>query len=207
MTTLFYVSYVALWILLLALALLVLLLYRHFGLMALGTVEGVQRDGLAIGDEAPALSGVTSDGKNAQWSPLHGPKLLLFGAPGCGPCAKILPYFNALQRLHRDLDMTVVVAGPADNAGALVAKYELTSSCIADDGSDAFGRFRVRVSPFGFVVGADGRVRSKGLCSDAVRLRDLLISGGLDDVAHSLDRLASERTHPLVELNSHVRQG
>ncbi|HET9849853.1 MAG TPA: TlpA disulfide reductase family protein [Candidatus Dormibacteraeota bacterium] len=205
MSMLFYVSYAALWILLVATALLLLLLYRHFGLMALGTVEGVQRDGLPLGEEAPPLSGVTSDGKNVQWSPLHGPKVLLFGAPGCGPCAKILPYFNALQGLHRDLDMTVFVAGPAQNAEALMAKYDLSTRCIADDGSDAFGRFRVRVSPFGFVLGADGRIRSKGLCSDAVRFRELLSSGGLENVAHSLDRLASDRTKPLVEMTGHLR--
>ncbi len=49
MSTLFYVSYVALWVLLLTMGVLVLLLYRHFGMMSLGTLEGVQRDGLPIG--------------------------------------------------------------------------------------------------------------------------------------------------------------
>ena len=54
MSTLFYVSYVALWLLLLTIGVLVLLLYRHFGVMSLGTLEGVQRDGLPIGSVAEA---------------------------------------------------------------------------------------------------------------------------------------------------------
>jgi len=45
MSPVFYVSYGALWLLVLVLGVLVLLLYRHFGMMAMGTLEGVQRDG------------------------------------------------------------------------------------------------------------------------------------------------------------------
>jgi len=44
------ISHLALWLLVLVNFVLVLLLYRHFGLMSLGTLEGVQRDGLALGD-------------------------------------------------------------------------------------------------------------------------------------------------------------
>ena len=44
MTSIFYVSYIAMWMLLLIEGFLLLLVYRHFGLAALGTIEGVQRD-------------------------------------------------------------------------------------------------------------------------------------------------------------------
>ena len=53
----FYASYGALWVLLIVTAVLVLLLYRHFGPVAMGTVEGIQRDGLPLGDVAPPIVG------------------------------------------------------------------------------------------------------------------------------------------------------
>jgi len=33
------------------------------------------------------------------------------------------------------------------------------------------------------VIGEDGRVRAKGLCNDATRLRDLLSAAGMNDLA------------------------
>ena len=84
MSILFYVSYAALWLLLLTIGVLVLLLYRHFGVMSLGTLEGVQRDGLPIGSAAPPISGVTAAGPDTSWQPQRGqPQLLLFAAPDC----------------------------------------------------------------------------------------------------------------------------
>ena len=48
----------------------------------------------------------------------------------------------------------------------------------------------MRVTPFGFVVGADGRVLAKGLCGDQVRLRGLLEAADLRDVAQAVPALA-----------------
>ncbi len=62
---LFYGSYIVLWILLIVLTVLVLLLYRHFGMMSLGTLEGIQRDGLPLGESASELVGVTMARVNA----------------------------------------------------------------------------------------------------------------------------------------------
>ena len=44
----------------------------------------------------------------------------------------------------------------------------------------------MRVTPFGFVVGADGRILAKGLCGDQARLRGLLEAADLHDVAHAI---------------------
>ena len=189
MPTLFWVSYAALWLLLLAVGVLVLLLYRHFGVMSLGTLEGVQRDGLPIGSVAPPISGVTADGQDAGWQPKPGqPQLLLFAAPDCEPCAKVLPAVNRLARATDggQLGIAAVVPGQRDEAARLAAKFRPRFPCLAEDGGGAFGRYRVRASPFAFVVGGDGRVLAKGLCSDEGRLRDLLAAGGLEEAARLL---------------------
>src|SRR5687768_13170676 len=111
MPTLFYVSYVALWLLLLVLGVLVFLLYRHFGLAALGTLEGVQRDGLPVGEVAPAVHGVTVEGAAVAWAPEPGRSgLLVFAAPDCAPCAAVLPAVDrvAASRNGRRLAVTAV---------------------------------------------------------------------------------------------------
>jgi hypothetical protein len=188
MSTLFYVSYAALWLLLLTIGVLVLLLYRHFGMMSLGTLEGVQRDGLPIGAVAPPISGVTAAGQETIWRPTRGqPQLLLFAAPDCQPCATVLPHVERLARaVNGDLGIAAVVPGPRDEVARFAERYGPSFPCLAEDGSGAFSRYKVRVTPFGFVVGSDGRVLAKGLCGDQVRLRGLLEAADLGEVARAL---------------------
>jgi len=86
MPSIFYVSYVAMWVLLIAEGILLLLVYRQFGLAALGTAEGVERDGLAIGEVAPAIRGVTAQGVSIELVPQPGSLyLLMFVSPTCAP--------------------------------------------------------------------------------------------------------------------------
>jgi thiol-disulfide isomerase/thioredoxin len=188
MSTLFYVSYAALWLLLLVVGVLVLLLYRHFGMMSLGTLEGVQRDGLPVGSVAPPISGITAAGQDTGWEPKRGqPQLLLFAAPDCEPCATVLPHVERLARaVDGGLGIAAVVPGPRDEVARFAERYRPTFPCLAEDGSGAFTRYRVRVTPFGFVIGTDGRVLAKGLCGDQVRLRRLLEAADLSDIAQAL---------------------
>ncbi len=183
MSTLFYVSYLALWLLLLGTGVLVLLLYRHFGVVALGTLEGVQRDGLPVGEVAPAVDGMTAAGVTTTWAPQPGQlSLLLFVAPDCAPCATVLPAASRLAGAadNRRLAVTAVVPGPPEGAAALAERFRLPFLCLAEAGRGVFDRYRVRVTPFAFVIGEDGRILAKGLCSDAGRLRDLLLAGGIE---------------------------
>ncbi len=204
-------SQVALWIVTLVIGVLVLILYRHFGLMAMATVEGVQRDGLAVGDSAAPIAGSTPDGERVVLDPSdERPRFLLFVAPDCGPCDRVLPYVMHLAKEPQiDVAFRVVVAGPVENVRHVVDKYRPPFTMIAEDGSGTAERYRVRVTPFGFVVGEDGEVRAKGLCNGPKRLRDLLIAGGLGDVgyllaayeeAHEVSLLSNGRTTESVEV-------
>jgi hypothetical protein len=187
-STLFYVSYAALWLLLLTTGVLVLLLYRHFGMMSLGTLEGVQRDGLPVGSVAPPISGVTAAGEDAGWNPTRGQhQLLLFASPNCEPCATVLPFVAQVARAaDGSLGVAAVVPGPREDVVRFVERYRPPFACLAEDGSGAFTQYRVRVTPFGFVIGSDGRILAKGLCSDQIRLRGLLEAADLPEVAQGL---------------------
>jgi hypothetical protein len=88
--------------------------------------------------------------------------------------------------VNGSLGIAAVVPGPRDEVTRFVARYRPSFACLAEDGSGAFSRYRVRVTPFGIVVGGDGRVLAKGLCGDQVRLRALLEAADLRDVAQVL---------------------
>jgi thiol-disulfide isomerase/thioredoxin len=185
MMSAFEVSYVFLWLLLLVMGILVLLLYRHFGLISMGTLEGVQRDGVPVGEQVPPVFGTSAEGESVTWRPGPEPALLIFASPECEPCEAVLPHVRRLAMTvpRQALQVVAVTEGREDAAGRLREKFQLPVPCLAEGGGGAFSSYRVRVTPFGFVIGEDGRVRAKGLCNDATRLRDLLSTAGMSTVA------------------------
>ncbi len=208
MPTLFYVSYAALWLLVLVEGGLLLLVYRHFGLMALGTLEGVQRDGLPVGEVAPQVSVLTAEGAAVDWSPQRGrPELLLFATPDCEPCGRVLPAVARLAAAAngRHVGVTVLVPGPRQEAARLAEQFALPFPCLAEEGSGASERYRVRVTPFAFVIGEDGRILAKGLCSDAEQLRGLLAVGGLNGAAAVLEP-TSQLIHPRTGMVAEAKE-
>lgn len=171
------------WVLLILQGVLLLLVYRHFGLISLRTLEGVQRDGLPVGEVVSAVRVVTAQGETIDWVPKQGySHLLTFVSPDCEPCARILPFINQLAAVNSDLEIALIVAGPQESVARLVDKFHLPSSvaCFAEAGKGAFESYRVRVSPFAFVIGRDRRVLAKGLCDDPLKLARLLSVGGLE---------------------------
>ncbi|MDQ3986050.1 MAG: TlpA family protein disulfide reductase [Actinomycetota bacterium] len=201
MSTAFYVSYAALWVLVIVQGMLLLLVYRHFGMMTLGTMEGVQRDGLGIGDTAPSIYGASSDGSETVWeSRGDRPALVVFAATDCEPCSVVMPVVDRVARARSgSLRVLTVVPGPADSVQSAVAQYGLSSDCLGEDGSGVFDAYRVRVTPFAFVIGEDGVVRAKGLCSDPLMLRDLLAAGGLDEVSAQVDATVLPTARPVKD--------
>jgi hypothetical protein len=182
MSTAFYVSYGVLWVLVVVLAVLLLLVYRHFGMMALGTIQGVQRDGIPVGDDAPDITATTPAGRELVLKPgSSGPAFIVFASPDCEPCSVVLPYLNHFVGRDSAPELLTLVPGPPSTAEHMSDELRLLYECYAEDGSGAFDAYRVRVTPFAFVVGSDGRVLSKGLCSEPVMVRDLLAAAGLDE--------------------------
>lgn len=182
----FYASYIALWILFSVIALLVVLLYRHFGLIAMGTIEGVQRDGLAVGSQVPAIRGTLSDATDISWEQGENAAFLIFAAPTCEPCAAVLPLIRNLAvspSVRERVEFIAVVEGMHQSVESLKEKFDLPFSCLAEAAYGAFSDYRVRVTPFAFVIGEDGRVRSKGLCNNSARLKALFETAGLVEIA------------------------
>ncbi|PZR97658.1 MAG: hypothetical protein DLM69_09490, partial [Candidatus Chloroheliales bacterium] len=105
MDTIWLVSYIVLWVVVLVLAFLVVLLYRQLGQQYLGTAAGVSRDGLAVGTKAIDFTGIDQFGQQVTMrQSLDGKRylLLIFGAPTCAPCRNLLPQATQFEQDHAD---------------------------------------------------------------------------------------------------------
>lgn len=183
MSIIFYVSYAMLWIFLAIQSILVVLLYRQFGLGSLSTVRGVQRDGLHIGAKASSFKGPDIHNNVVEWT--QNPEklsLLAFVSPTCGPCEKILPSFRQLAAASNDVEIVMIVNGPYVLVQELVERFRPPPSitCLSDEGNDIYEDYRVRAMPFVFIVGRDDRILAKGLCDTPERLQQLLANSGVD---------------------------
>ena len=173
MPRVFYTTYILLWLLVLFEGVLLLLVFRHFGHQAFGTLEAVQRDGLRVGARAPDVEGVQASGEAQSWRP-PGDRtaLILFAAPDCAPCHQVLPHVARAARDAPELEVVAVVPGARADAAKLDELVAAPCTTIASD--QAFEAFRVEVTPFAFVVGHDGRVLAKGLCDGPMRLAEVI---------------------------------
>jgi hypothetical protein len=114
---------------------------------------------------------------------------LVFTAPNCEPCAEIFPYIDRVATTANGtgVPVTAIVAGDEGQARRSAEKFASVVPFVAEDGTGAFDRYQVRVTPFAFVIGSDGRIQAKGLCNQPKALRSLLMTGGLGHVADSME--------------------
>lgn len=167
------VSYIVLWGLVLALGVLVLLLYRQLGIMYLGSAQGVSRDGLNKGTRAPDFSLADQHG---QVRALHDYKgrdvALIFGSPHCSPCRILLPQLHDWARSHPDVAVLWLNAASPEESLRFVSETGATLPILPyTPQENLLDRYRVRVTPFIFMIDEKGTIRAKGLVNS---------KGGLD---------------------------
>ncbi len=165
------VSFIALWIIVILEGVLILLLYRQLGILYLGSASGVSRDGLPVGTPAPDFTLADLDGRQHSLAGLRGQNvLLLFGSAHCDPCRRLLPGLEEFAaRNGRDFQVLWLNQGsPAD---ALSFRSETGADLpmlpYRDGVNDAY---RVRVTPFIYMIDAAGVVKAKGLVNTKAQL-------------------------------------
>ncbi len=181
MSHLFYFSYIILWFLAIIEGILLLLVYRHFGLIELGNVASTARDGLHVGTLVPPIVGTTPQGEAVNWLPKAGHSYLLaFVSATCAPCLAILPSLYQLAQTRQDIEIVLIISGQQEVAQQLAAQTSTPANVrlCSETGGNAYYDYQVRVTPFAFVIGPDQRVRSKGLCDSSAKLTQLLADNG-----------------------------
>src|SRR5436190_2204396 len=118
--------------------------------------------GLPVGAKAPDFSLTSADTREtvtleALLDRGH-PVLLMFTAPNCGPCSEIFPSLRRWQQsLSQQLTVALISTGTPESNQYLVDEHGL-ERLLVQEGIETFNDFRIRSTPSGVLISADGRI-------------------------------------------------
>jgi methylamine dehydrogenase accessory protein MauD len=164
----------------LALAVLLFGLARQIGVLheRIAPMGAMTSDrGPQVGEPAPALSAPTLEGEPLELggSSADGrSRLLLFVAPSCPVCKKLLPIAQSFMRAER-VRITLVGDGEPAAQRAMVQQFGLEG--LAYVSSPQIGlTYQVGKLPYAVLIDAAGVIRAKGLVNTREHLESLLIA-------------------------------
>lgn len=165
MTWLFYVSYAALWALVVFQSLVVVGLVKA---RAVARAAGSASAGGLIGDEpfigqpVPEFDATTVLGERITSADLRGaPSAILFVSPDCTSCAVTLRDLAGL-RAKMDGNVVVVCRSSASRCESLAHHYDLVVPVIVDSDKQLSDRFGISATPTAVMVDAEGKFESFG---------------------------------------------
>ena len=162
MTGYWIAAFIALFGLVIVLAVVVVALARQIGVLHLRLSPSGAFDsgeGPPVGEPAPRLTGIP-DGREA---------LVIFGSEGCGMCRDLLPSASAIARSE---ELAVVVASASMRFAEQVEPPAVGVADVA-----AVAGWRVRATPFAVYVDPDGVVRAKGIVNTLEHLESVVSKG------------------------------
>lgn len=169
------------WTLLFALGFLILVMYRQVALLEYWKDRGTERDGLPIGEKAPAFDYIAVNQMSrttTRFEPGGNWTLLVFADPGCVSCENML---HALEQLAPKLEqgtsvLVVTSAEPVQiDASGAFRTTTVEVSRIHDEVRSRF--YRTQVTPFGYLIDPDGIIRAKGAATDGTAIRKIVRQG------------------------------
>lgn len=117
--------------------------------------------GLPVGSEAPEFALAGLHGETVTLAALRSagkPVMLLFTAPGCGPCESLMPEVSQWQQDRTSaLSIALISAGPTEAVAALARQHGLRN-VLRQDAWEVAESYRYLGTPSAVVVSADGRI-------------------------------------------------
>jgi hypothetical protein len=172
MSSLFWLSYVLLWVIAVGSAILVFVLMRELGRIYLSQSSSFVRDGIAKGDRLPDVE-VDTPGGTVSLPDLtagNAYTVVLAVRPDCPYCPAAAEAVVHWTARAEGLGAVLLVAG-----GDL-GRYESIqkASAAGIDEHVLESTLRVRVTPFGFLVDRRATVLAKGLVNDTSHIEGLV---------------------------------
>ena len=132
--------------------------------LLVGARPGSDGTHVAVGSQAPAISGTTLDGHAFDLASLAGhPVLINFWGPSCVPCRDEFPLLESKLAEHASDGFAVVgvlTDDPPEPARAFVAQYGANWPTVLDPAQALKAAYRVAARPQSYFVDAGGVVRS-----------------------------------------------
>ena len=166
-------SYVVLWILVVALAVLVLALARQIGTLHLrlgprGALE-LDDEGPALGEAPEAADLVTIDGETVTVGGPGEPQLVLFVSPGCPVCREVVPSLPVAARAG---GMAARIVADVEDERVEHAYWNAAAPVVR---SPSLARtYAVPGTPYAVVFDTVGVVRAKGTVNNLEQIEGLI---------------------------------
>lgn len=173
------VAVALLWVLMAVISVLVVLLYRQFGLIYIGSRARLALTGLAIGEQAPKIAYLRMAEREFDWQWNAGVDgrgtLAIFGTSACTLCGRLTPRLNLFaDRWAHVVDLIFIERGPLP-AGPTHDVPNRTQWMYAEDpGGKLHEAFDIEATPYAFVVDSSRRVLAKGIVNDLDGLEGVL---------------------------------
>lgn len=169
------VSYVVLWVLVIALSLLVLALARQIGVLHMrlgprGALE-VDDEGPPLGEAPEPLEARTLDGHDLTVGGPGDPQLLLFVSPGCPVCKQVLPSLSPAARASR---MSPIAIVDVEEAPARAAYIHSNPGVPVVASPETATHYDVPGTPYAVILDAIGVVRAKGTVNSLEQIEGLV---------------------------------
>jgi len=167
-------SYIALWIVVLALCVIVVALARQIGTLHLrlgprGALE-MDDEGPPLGDAPPPRDARDLEGPEVSIGGPGRAQLLLFVSPGCMVCGQVLPSLPVLARTH-GLEAIAISEEDEIEARRELGRYQ-DVTLVA--GGDLFSAYGVPGTPYAVVLDRLGVVRGKGTVNNLEQFEGLI---------------------------------
>lgn len=178
METLFVVSYLTLWALVLSLAAVTVALTRQIGLLhkrVEPTGARTEVAGPPIGEQVHDVTAVALSGHSIKLvSPRHQMSMVVFVAPGCPACEDLMPAVRSLIRNESGLSVVVVSLSEDQQANAAMVKTHRIDPSTYVASPELATVLRVAHPPYAVLLASDRTVIAKGVVNHLEHLGSLL---------------------------------
>lgn len=183
--TMLVVAVAVLWFVVAILSVLVVLLYRQFGLLYMGSRNRIALTGRAVGSSAPSNIELEVAGRFVNWdwraAGSGRATLAIFAVPQCPLCDELVPGLNDFADKWGELvDVLFIERGPLPDGPThdVPTRTQWTYAVTPDN--TLHEAFDVEATPFAFLVSSSGTVLAKGIVNITQHLEGV-IGLALDD--------------------------
>jgi methylamine dehydrogenase accessory protein MauD len=179
MSGIWLISYIALWLLVIVLVLLVLGLIRQMAIMylRLGPEPGVlaTQEGLAIGAPAATFEAVHV-ATEAEVALLPGQAyVIIFVSPTCTPCGRLMDDLHEfIQSVGKRTHVIIVSQSDRHATLTFLEQHRLSVPVVADASGFISRAYSVRATPFAYYIDEAGIIRHRGIVNSVDGLFQLL---------------------------------
>lgn len=181
MSGIWLISYILLWILVIALVAIVLGLVRQLGMiyLRLGPEQNLlaTSEGLELGKPIPEFeAGEISQNRNLTIGDLKGhPSVLVFVSPSCSPCKELMPHIKEFQhQWDGKINLVLFCQGEMQPAKDFYSAYDLNTLLVIDQNGKLSETFHVRATPFAYSLDKNCIVQKRGIVNDRSGLEQLI---------------------------------